>query len=141
LIIQRALFAAGQVCAAHTAALPRDDGHIERICALYLEAQRLECSGDAFFRHDITLNTNYPAIGLQTTAIRFIYFPRQVNPERNPCLPARTLKNAVVIYNIATSARYTMEYLYDGSGEPSCGYSPLPALIRPWGNEVIRQND
>ncbi|MBN1533982.1 MAG: hypothetical protein JXA20_15030 [Spirochaetes bacterium] len=114
----RIVLLAGVLCFAHTALLSQQDGRIGRIRALYQEAQSLENFGDAFFRHEITLNTNYPGIGLQTTAIRFIYFPRQVDPENNPYLLTRTLKKAVVTYNIAASVHYTIEYLYDSSEQP-----------------------
>jgi hypothetical protein len=96
----------------------QQDQLIDSIRALYHEALKLENSGDNSFRHEITLNTNYPAIGLQTTVIRFVYLCGQVNPEKDPYLLSRTLKKTVVKYNIAASVNYTIEYLFDESERP-----------------------
>jgi len=86
-------------------------GPVERIRILYEKAREME-KGESG-THSVTLNTVLPAIGLQTTTVRFVYESRQVDPRRDPYLLERRLVKTVVRYNIAASVEYTIEYLYD----------------------------
>jgi hypothetical protein len=94
------------------------DERIDKIRELYQRIQELDC-GDvcAHFKHEIVYNTMLPAIGLQTTAVQFFYFSGQLDPETDPYLLTHELKKVKVTYNIAASAYYTIEYLYDENGD------------------------
>ncbi|MBN1797915.1 MAG: hypothetical protein JW822_05040 [Spirochaetales bacterium] len=94
------------------------DQRLDKIRELYNKIQELDC-GDAcaHFRHEIVYNTMFPAIGLQTTAVQFFYYSGQVDPETDPYLLSHMLMKVKVTYNIAASAYYTIEYLYDEQGD------------------------
>jgi hypothetical protein len=95
------------------------DERIDKIHELYQRVQELDC-GDvcAHYKHEIVYNTMLPAIGLQTTVVQFFYFSGQLDPEIDPYLLTHDLKKVKVTYNIAASAYYTIEYLYDENGDP-----------------------
>ncbi|MCP4137014.1 MAG: hypothetical protein GY754_38960 [bacterium] len=84
---------------------------IQKIRAFYNSIT--EDSGNT---HEIKLNTMMPAIGLQTTTIRFIYFSMQADAEKDPYMLKRTLAKVIVEYNISASMKYHIEYLYNEKG-------------------------
>jgi len=95
------------------------DSRISHIRELYRQANKLECEvGCEHSQHRIQLNTMLPAIGLQTTTIRFIFTSNQKDPEQDPYWLTHTLHKVLVTYNIAASVNYTIEYLYDTKEEP-----------------------
>ncbi len=97
----------------------RADERLDRIRALYEKAVGMERDPMGSERsHTATMNTILPAIGLQTTTIRFLYESRQINARTDPYLLERRLIKTTVRYNIAASVHYTIEYLYDDQEQP-----------------------
>lgn len=121
-----------------TAVPARGDDRIEKIRALYKDAQELacenedECGGTV---HRLRMATTLPAIGLQVTDVRFYHTSWQAAPERDPYLMDSALKMVSVTYNIAGSVTFLIEYLYDEKGEPvfyyrqeKSGYGEKPVV-------------
>lgn len=102
----------------HPSLLPAEpDSRIEAIRSRYNQALEIE-QGGLNYHHDIVLNTMLPAVGLQTTKIRFIYTSEQASPEKDPYLLTRKLHLVRVTYNVAASAQFHMEYLFDDRERP-----------------------
>lgn len=94
-----------------------EDARITAIRSLYQKAKALDCGdGCGHYVHELRMNTMMPAIGLQTTVIRFIYTSEQENPGRDPYLLRHRLHLVTVSYTIAASAHYRIEYLFDERG-------------------------
>jgi hypothetical protein len=99
------------------------DQRLDRIKDRYAAAGELECeAGCEHFRHTVTYNTMLPAVGLQTTTLTFYYLSDQADPEGDPYLLTRELVKVKVTYNVAASAFYSIEYLYDNQGAPMFYY-------------------
>ena len=79
------------------------DSAILHIRDLYNKAAEMEKNPEQ--SHEVIFNTVLPAIGLQTSRVRFIYASRQPNPKRDPYLLEYRLLKVTVKYNIAASAR------------------------------------
>ena len=92
---------------------------IPHIRELYKRALEMEQAPEVSdHSHEVTFNTVLPAVGLQTTRIRFLYTARQVDPRRDPYLLDFRLLKVTVTYNIAASINTTLEYLYDEKERP-----------------------
>lgn len=94
---------------------------ISFIKKLYRQATALE--KEQHCRHEIVFNSMLPAVGLQTTTVRFVFQSGQKNSEVDPYLMEYDLKKVSASWNVAASAQYTHEYLYDSRGNLIFFYS------------------
>ncbi len=98
--------------------LQADEPHIETqlqsIRSLYREATEAGRFDD--LRYSLSLNTMYPATGLQTTEITFWYINRQDDGANDPYAIEASVQLVVVEYNISVHVEYHIEYLFDESG-------------------------
>jgi len=63
--------------------------------------------------HTMEFYSLLPAIGGQTTTLKFYYISWQVNPRDNPYEMDARLVKLEVTYNIASSVDYTQEYIFN----------------------------
>ena len=66
--------------------------------------------------HNLELNSMLPAIGLQTTSVKFLFDAEQANPEKDPFLMNTRLVKVEITYNISSHTEHFMEYLFNEEG-------------------------
>ncbi|MBN2497677.1 MAG: hypothetical protein JXR96_23995 [Deltaproteobacteria bacterium] len=93
----------------------RSAGELETIKQRYDQASQLEKEPGA--QHLVSFHTMLPAVGLQETQVRFVFISEQAHPERDPYELKHELVKVGVQYNVAASAQFRIEYLYDSRGE------------------------
>ncbi|MBN1253152.1 MAG: hypothetical protein JXR51_03985 [Bacteroidales bacterium] len=78
-----------------------------------IKEQYYQVTDENYQTHQLTFNTMLPAIGLQTTNVKYYYSSIQSNPEIDPYKLTYKVVKILVTYNVAANMDFTFEYLFD----------------------------